>query len=164
VRQTTTRFAIRRIANLSLFVIGVAACQKEILYRFTPAEPRGGLAGMEGDAGPAPPPTSSAAASTPGRCNFKVVSKIDPTRLKYYSELGTLDVAFGSKAASDMDVFREAIRREVCAAGGDTVVAQFNDEGYYIRGAVYKVIDPYGRAEEAPIPYSPPKRKSYYGD
>lgn len=156
MKKTAGRWAFALVA------IAVGACQKEVIYRFTPAEPRGGVAALYADAGPQP--ASSAAPNGARSCDFRVVSKIDPNRLKYYAELGTLDVAFGSRAASDMDIFREAIRREVCAAGGDTVLVQFNDEGYYMRGAVYKVIDPYGRAEEPPPPFAPIKRKSYYGD
>lgn len=83
-------------------------------------------------------PTAQASPK-PAACDFEVRSTL-PTA--GYTEVGTL--TYGSRTLStyrstnDPMQFKEAVRRDVCALGGDIVVTQVDAHGTIVRGAVLR--------------------------
>jgi hypothetical protein len=70
----------------------------------------------------------------PDTCDFQVLSMAPETG---YEEIATLAPKYGPVRLS-ADEFKAAIRKDVCALGGDAVVAQVNGLGSYVRGVVLR--------------------------
>lgn len=90
-----------------------------------------------GDSGPAKPPN----------CDFVIATtKVD----RPYKEVGILDSQ--DNPPSNAADFKERVRRQVCEAGGDAVVAEVSGHGYYIRGTVLRFTEgePAAAATTAP--------------
>lgn len=69
----------------------------------------------------------------PAGCDFVIATtKLD----REYEEVGILDKNMGM--ASTAADFKEFVRPQVCALGGDAVIAEINGYGYYIRGTVVR--------------------------
>jgi len=80
--------------------------------------------------------TPRSATRRPLDCVFEVLTR-QPDQP--FSELGVLDFMGGAaKAAPDARSFAQSVRRDVCRAGGDAVLAEVNGRGKYIRGTVIK--------------------------
>jgi hypothetical protein len=77
--------------------------------------------------------TSITAPPKPANCSFDILAS-RPDRP--YDELGVLDPQ--RAALGDQASFREAIRADVCRAGGDAVVAEVSSQGYYVSGTVIR--------------------------
>jgi hypothetical protein len=79
-----------------------------------------------------------AIAAKPPGCTF---SLLDAPPDQPFDEIGVLapiDIEFGDMAGGATP-FKEAVADQVCAAGGDAVVAERDFTGRYIRGTVIKL-------------------------
>ncbi len=62
-----------------------------------------------------------------------------------WTEIAVIDVTpggYGHHAYTDIAKFNKAVRSEVCAAGGDAVIAFANGDGVYIKATVLKRMGP----------------------
>jgi hypothetical protein len=78
-----------------------------------------------------------AAAPKPPGCTFVL---LDAAPAQAFDEIGVLapdDIAFGDMSGGATP-FKEAIAAQVCAAGGDAVVGERDDQGRYVRATVIK--------------------------
>ena len=76
-----------------------------------------------GVAGPGKPPS----------CDFIIATtKVD----RPYDEIAILDCE--ANKAGDVAAFKESVRAQVCAVGGDAVIAEVNGYGSYVRGTVLR--------------------------
>jgi hypothetical protein len=76
--------------------------------------------------------TTSAPVSPKAKgCEFSVTS-VRPERAA--EDIAILDSGW----CHDIPCFKEAIRDDVCKVGGDVVVAQTNESGYYVKGTVLR--------------------------
>jgi hypothetical protein len=78
----------------------------------------------------------SGEAKPPG-CTFVL---LDAAPTQPFDEIGVLapdDIAFGDMSGGATP-FKEAIATQVCAAGGDAVVGERDDQGRYVRATVIK--------------------------
>jgi hypothetical protein len=74
----------------------------------------------------------------PKKCSFTVIAQL-PTEA--YEPLGVLapEDAEAVKLPDKEEAFKAAIAGEVCAAGGDAVIAERNRQGRYVRATVVKL-------------------------
>ena len=78
--------------------------------------------------------TQEAATTKPADCDFLVTATLN-SRADYV-EMGVLEPVH--HPPRDIARFKDLIRNEVCAAGGDLVVGEINGFGFYVRGVVFK--------------------------
>ena len=68
-----------------------------------------------------------------------------------YQEIGVLtiegDRSFGAGSYNDPNAFADAVRHQVCAAGGDAVATEVNGGGYIARGIIFRK----GETPAAPV-------------
>jgi len=77
--------------------------------------------------------TADAAPAKAGDCDFAIATtKFD----RAYKEVAILDAQ--ALMAHDATEFKDAIRKDVCALGGDAVYAEINGRGFYARGTVVR--------------------------
>jgi hypothetical protein len=69
------------------------------------------------------------------KCEFQVFTAAPSGP---FVEIGTLDVLYNDQKLSD---FKKHIAPDVCAAGGDAVIAMANGLGFYIKATVLKIDD-----------------------
>lgn len=96
-----------------LALVLVAGCSPTT-FAFTPANPKGVV-------------------SLPENCPVDVVTSVPPE--KNYEDLGTLDFYNGTEPKT-LEDFKKAVKKQVCDAGGDGVIAIANDKGQYTKGTV----------------------------
>ncbi len=78
-------------------------------------------------------PAPVAAEPLPPTCDFEVFKEAPQGEYDKLAELKPVD--FG---ATSSDEFKDAIRADVCKAGGEVVVATINGANNYIKGVVYR--------------------------
>lgn len=78
--------------------------------------------------------TGPTLAAQPDSCDFSVVT----TTPESSTELGKVDIKYLKQTdwIYDESAFKRKVRTHVCQSGGDTVVAQINDNGLYMKGTV----------------------------
>ncbi len=103
------------VFHLALLALGLAACNAR-MYSFSPA-------------------SAEALSPKAAACDFNVVSSAPTAEVQ---EIGTLDVITPSWVSGDNASFKEAVREEVCKAGGDIVVTEVNGRGNIVRGVVFR--------------------------
>lgn len=77
------------------------------------------------------------AAAKPPNCAYVL---LDAPPDKPFDELGVLapnDIEFGDMSGGPTP-YKETVGEQVCAAGGDAVVVERDDNGRYVRGTVIK--------------------------
>jgi hypothetical protein len=80
--------------------------------------------------------TSASSITKPEGCAFDLLTT-HPAQP--HVELGVVDFdRGGTTMASTAQEFMDAVRAQVCAAGGDAVVGEINGHGYYVRGVVIR--------------------------
>lgn len=112
----------------------------------------GGGSGLKYTLTPTTPAPAIAAEPLPPTCDFEVFKDAPQGEYDKLAELKPVD--FG---ATTSDEFKDAIRAEVCKAGGEMVVATLNGANNYIKGVVYRkhrvvVTVPAGDPPPAPAP------------
>jgi hypothetical protein len=78
-----------------------------------------------------PTTANKAAARAPG-CSFEILTT-RPDRP--YIELGVLELDDG-RTTQSVAQYRAAVAPDVCAVGGDAVLAEINGNAFYVRGTV----------------------------
>ena len=101
-----------------LLLVVLAACTPTT-YAFTPASNR---------------PLSP----KPENC---AVDAVAGTPQKDYEELGVLE-HYNGDVPKDIDVFKKAVHKQVCQAGGDGVIAIANENGRFAKGSVIRYTGP----------------------
>ena len=79
-----------------------------------------------------------------------------------WTEIAVIDVTpggYGHHAYTDIAKFNKAVRSEVCAAGGDAVIAFANGHGVYIKATVLKRMGPGPAPAPAAAPPAEPSVK-----
>jgi len=105
-----------RIALLTL-VIGCGGGGSALKYTMTPVSP---------------PPAIPAAPLAPN-CDFEVFKEAPQGEYDLLGEVKPVDFGAGTP-----DEFKDAIRADVCKAGGEMVVATVNGANNYIKGVVFR--------------------------
>jgi hypothetical protein len=80
----------------------------------------------------------TASATAPAReatCDFAVVSTPPGPG---YQEIGLLDDAPGGPCVRGAQAFKQAVRSEVCKAGGEVVMTEISGFGCYKRGTTFR--------------------------
>lgn len=93
----------------------------------------GGGSGLKYNLTPTTPPPAVPAEPLAANCDFEVFK--DAPQGEYDMLAEVKPVEFG---ATTSDEFKDAIRAEVCKAGGEMVVATVNGANNYIKGVVYR--------------------------
>ncbi len=112
----------------------------------------GGGSGLKYNLTPTTPAPRVPAEARPAACDFEVYKQAPQGEYDKLAELTPVD--FG---ATTSDEFKDAVRANVCAAGGEMVVATVNGANAYIKATVYRkhrteVPLPGGDAPPAPTP------------
>lgn len=82
--------------------------------------------------------TGPAQAPRAANCDFEILTAAP---LLGYREIGTVDVTpggYGVNVFTDLKSFKDHIRENVCALGGDAALASANGYGMYIKATVLK--------------------------
>lgn len=95
------------------------------------------------------PSTTARFPSKPADCDFAVLTTLPEGSLE---ELGILDIQKAGLVTTAGD-FKTIVGPQVCAAGGDIVVAEVNGSGNYVRGSVFRKKGD-GAPTKAPAPAS----------
>ena len=95
-----------------MLLLVLASCQPST-YAYTPIALR-------------PPPEK------PDNCEFEVVGSAPSNS---FQEVGTLEFYNGPEPKT-VEEFKTAVRKQVCSAGGDAVIASPSDKGIYVKGTI----------------------------
>lgn len=107
----------------------------------------GGGGGLKYTMTPVSPAPTIPAEALPANCDFEVFKEAPQGEYDKLGELKPVDFGAGTP-----DEFKDAVRADVCKAGGEMVVATVNGANNYIKGVVYRK----HRIEvPAPAPASP---------
>jgi hypothetical protein len=93
----------------------------------------GGGSGLKYTLTPTTPAPASPAQPLAANCDFEVFKEAPQGEYDLLAEVKPVD--FG---ATTSDEFKDAIRAEVCKAGGEMVVATINGANSYIKGVVFR--------------------------
>ena len=93
----------------------------------------GGGSGLKYNLTPTTPPPETPAQPFAANCDFEVFKEAPQGEYDKLAELKPVD--FGATTSGD---FKDAIRAEVCKAGGEMVVATVNGANSYIKGVVFR--------------------------
>jgi hypothetical protein len=80
------------------------------------------------------PTTANKAAARAAGCSFEILTT-RPDRP--FIELGVLELDDG-RTTQSVGQYRTAVAQDVCAVGGDAVLAEINGNAFYVRGTVIK--------------------------
>ncbi len=75
---------------------------------------------------------TNVSAAKPAGCDFPLTAT---TPSSGFQEIGVLEP--DGLTTDQLGIFKELIRKDVCAAGGDLVVGEIN-RGHYVRGIVFR--------------------------
>lgn len=114
----------------------------------------GGGSGLKYTMTPVSPAPTIPAEPLPATCDFDVFKEAPQGEYDNLGEVKAVDFAAGTA-----DEFRDAVRADVCKAGGEMVVATVNGAGNYLKGTIYRkhrIAVPAPEAAPGPAPAPAP--------
>ncbi len=114
----------------------------------------GGGSGLKYTMTPVSPAPAIPAEPRPPTCDFEVFKEAPQGEYDQLGEVKPVDFGAGTS-----DEFKDAIRADVCKAGGEMVVATVNGANNYIKGVIYRkhrIAVPAPEAAPAPAPAPAP--------